>query len=95
MRGFGVAGLPFGRDGANLDKAKAHGTQAVDAARAFLSSPAARPRGWETQARQFDGSCTVSCTRPIQRRALADAREHVHGQFMGGFGGPGRTERGG
>jgi hypothetical protein len=83
---LGVAGLPFGRDGAHLDKAKAHGTQRVDAARVLVQPGGQAHAVGKAQACQLDGVVyRFVAPGPLQRRALA-TREHVHGQVVGGFG---------
>jgi hypothetical protein len=52
---LGVAGLGPGCDGAHLHKAKAHGAQAVDAARVFVQPGGQAHAVGEAQPGQFDG----------------------------------------
>ena len=83
--GLGVAGLGQRRDRAHFDKAKAHGAQAVNAARVFVQPGGQAHTVGKAQARQSDRVADLGLgVEFLQQRALG-ARHSIECQVMGGF----------
>ncbi len=92
---LGVAGLGARGDGAHFDEAEPHGTQRVDAARVLVQSCGEAHAVGEGEARELDGIGDLfAAPCPLQWRTLA-ACQHVHGEFVGGFGIHAEEERAG
>ncbi len=83
---LGVAGLGQGCDGADFNKTKTHGAQAIDALCIFIEPGGqAHPVGKRESGQLnwiIDPTFAIS---QLQRRALG-ARQGVHGEFVGRFG---------
>jgi hypothetical protein len=84
--GLGVARLRFGRDGAHFDKAKAHGTQTIDAAGVFVQTCGQAHAVGEVQARQCDGLRHKGLAVNAVERGVLGACQALDGQFVGFFG---------
>ena len=83
---LGVARLRLGRDGTDFDKAKSHGSQAVDAAGVFIQASGQADAVGKGKAGQRDRvTDAAGAVSHGERRALG-ARQRCHGQFVGRFG---------
>ena len=83
---FGVAGLRQRSHCANLDKAEAHGTQPINAARVFVEPGGQADTVRKRQAREFNRIVDPARAKSeLQRRALK-TRQCAQGQFVRGFG---------